>query len=156
MTVQPREPRRPFRRLPVDVLHVEEIFDTSSIGPNVGQELHKTASFRTSDIDRLEPLPIYSRELRGPERGVAFAMMTIGCAELVAFGWYIFSHQLEPKDAVVWVLLGLFSFAVTVTFALVFLWALRLLDMPKDFVKFLCVTTIAEVGTMLAVFVKHF
>jgi len=141
-----------FRRLPPDRFEEEETFSDVRIVQDDGN-LGKRQR-RKVEVDPVEQLPVFDRQLQGPFRGVGLAIMSIACASLIAFGVKLFAAPLSARDALVWGLLGLFCFSVIVVFGLIMLWGLKLIDLPKDFMRYLTAITVAELAAMLLALIR--
>lgn len=151
MNNAPEYSKRRRQKLPPDKLKTEETFTSIKI---IKGDKHPTKSVERVEVDVVDELPLFESESQKPVRSMGLVIMSIACAELIAFGTRLLLYTQGTHDIMVWGLLGLFWFAVTVTFALIFFWGLKLIDLPKEFMRYLCTITIAELAAMLVLLMK--
>jgi hypothetical protein len=96
-----------------------------------------------------------ARIVTGPELVVALALVLFGFLPLLGLWLLLRGLDFKLENVVALTLLGTYVFAVIETFAIIILWGLGRLYLPKAFVPWLGGATIGEIVTLLLIVVKR-
>jgi hypothetical protein len=90
----------------------------------------------------------------GWEIAGAIGLLLFGVVPLV-MGWiFLLKRTFDLQEYMAVTLLGIYAFAVIVTFAIILLWGFRRLELPDKFVSWLGGATVGEVAGMVLFIVK--
>ncbi len=98
----------------------------------------------------------HAQVVTGWELGVGLALVLLGFLPLLGIWFFLKGLQFDLKNVIALTLLGTYVFAVIETFAIIILWGLGRLYLPKTFVPWLGGATIGEIVTLLLIVVKSF
>ncbi len=95
-----------------------------------------------------------AENVSGWEIAGAIALLLFGVVPLVV-GWlFLRQGTIELQTYMAVTLLGIYAFAVIVTFATILLWGFRRLELPDKFVSWLGAATVGEVAGMVLFIVR--
>ena len=102
-----------------------------------------------STIGVIEAKDVSSWEIAG-----AVARLLFGTVPLIV-GWlFLRQRPFDLQDYMAVTLLGIYAFAVIVTFAIILLWGFKRLELETKFINWLGAATVGEVAGMLLFIVK--
>ena len=107
--------------------------------------------------ERPESLEVFQevRKVSGIELSAGLGLLVFGVVPLGVIWSFLRGRTFQLPEFIALTLLGSYVFAVIETFAIIVLWGLGRLVLPKAFVHWLGGATVGEIAVLLSIVVKR-